>query len=219
MAPEPITLAIPKGRPLGPTLDLLVAAGLASPGVLGESRGLVVSDPATSLRYILARPSDVPTYVEHGAADLGIAGKDVLVEGRHQVYELLDLGYLRCRFVVAGPAGAGPERLWGGGGHLRVATKYPRVAEEYFRRRGVPAEVIYLAGSVEVAPQVGLADLIVDISETGRTLAENGLVVLDTILESTARLIANRASYRLRGAEIAPVQQALREEVARRGWA
>ncbi|BDG61271.1 ATP phosphoribosyltransferase [Caldinitratiruptor microaerophilus] len=209
-----LTLAVPKGRPLGPTLDLLARAGIGSARSLAESRSLVAVLPEAGMRFILARPSDVPTYVEHGAADLGIVGKDVLAEGRHQVYELLDLGYLRCRFVVAGPAGTDPTRLLDGAGHLRVATKYPRVAEEYFRRRGIQAEVIYLAGSVEVAPQVGLADLIVDISETGRTLAENGLVVLDTVMESTARLIANRASYRLRGERIAPFIQALREAVS-----
>jgi len=208
---ELLTLALPKGRPLAPTVALLERAGLASPRLREAERSLVTVDPDLGLRYVLARPADVPTYVEHGAADLGIVGKDVLLEARPLVYELLDLGYLRCRLVVAGPAGADPDRLLDGGVHRRVATKFPRVAEAYFRSRGLPVEVIPLAGSVEVAPQVGLADHIVDIVETGRTLRENGLVPLATIAESTARLIANRASYRLKGDRLAPVVQALKE--------
>lgn len=210
---ELVTIALPKGRPLAPTVQLLKQAGLATDRLQAEeSRSLVITDESLGIRYILARPSDVATYVEHGAADIGIASKDVLVEGGHKVYELLDLGYLRCRFVLAAPAGADPAELLDGSAHRRVATKFIRVAEDYFRRRGLQVQCIYLAGSVEVAPQVGLADMIVDITETGRTLRDNNLVVLDTIMESTARLIANRAAYRLKGDRLGPMIQALREQ-------
>lgn len=209
---EWITLALPKGRPMIPTLSLLEQAGLASSRLRAEeSRSLVITDPDLHMRYILARPSDVPTYVEHGAADAGIVGKDILVEGGHQVYEVLDLGYIRCRFVVAVPADRDPAELLSSSAHLRVATKFPRVAEDYFRRRGLQVEVIFLHGSVEVAPQVGLADVIVDITETGRTLKENNLVEIDTILESTARLVLNRAAYRLKSERLNPMVQALRD--------
>lgn len=209
---EFITIALPKGRPFGPTVALLERAGLAGPRLRNEeSRSLVITDEALGMRYIISRPGDVPTFVEHGAADLGIVGKDVLMEGRGQVYELLDLKYIFCRFVLAAPAGSDPAALLDGSAHRRVATKYTHVAEEYFRRRGLQVETIYLGGSVEVAPLVGLADMIVDITETGRTLRENNLVVLDTIADSTARLIANRAAYRLKGDRIGPMIQVLRE--------
>ncbi len=207
-----ITLALPKGRPFGPTVALLERCGLAGPRLrTEESRSLIITDPDLGLRYIISRPGDVPTFVEHGAADLGIVGKDVLMEGRSQVYELLDLRYIFCRFVLAAPNGSDPAVLLDGSTHRRVATKYTQVAEDYFRRRGLQVETIYLGGSVEVAPLVGLADMIVDITETGRTLQANNLSVLDTICDSTARLIANRAAYRLKGERIGPMIQALRE--------
>lgn len=206
-----VTVALPKGRAMAPTIKLLERVGMTTGRLAAEeSRSLVIPEPELGLRFLLARPSDVATYVEHGAADIGIAGKDVLVEGQHKVYELLDLGYLNCRFVLAAPAAADPAELLDGSAHRRVATKFPRVAEEFFQRRGLQVEIIYLAGSVEVAPQVGLADLIVDLTETGRTLKDNNLAVLETILESTARLIANRAAYRLKGARLGPMLRQLR---------
>lgn len=209
---ERITFALPKGRPLAPTLDFLDRAGLPTARLRAEeSRALVIDEPEAGLRFILARPGDVPTYVDYGAADLGIVGKDVLMEAASPVYELLDLQYLHCRFVLAAPAEADAAALLDGSTHRRVATKFPRVAEAYFRRRGLQVELIYLGGSLEVAPRVGLADMIVDISETGRTLQENNLKVLDVIAPSTARLIANRAAYRLKGARLAPIIQALKE--------
>lgn len=208
---ETITLALPKGRTLTPTLGLLERAGLATARLRAEeSRSLVITDADLGLRYILAKPADVPTYVDYGAADAGIVGKDVLMEGRHQVYEILDLGYSRCRFVLAAPADRPPAELLASSAHLRVATKYPKVAEEYFRRRGLQAEVITLHGSVEVAPQVGLADLVIDITETGRTLRENNLVVVDTLAECSARWVANRAAYRLKSDRLGQMTQALR---------
>lgn len=211
---ERVTLALPKGRPLKNTAALLEKAGLATPGLLSEEgRSLVLDDDAKGMRYILARPADVPTYVEHGAADIGIVGKDILLEGKPRVYELLDLNYLYCKFVLAAPAAADAAALLDGSSHRRVATKFPHIAEEFFRGRGLQVEVIYLHGSVEVAPRVGLADMIVDITETGRTLLENQLTPIADIAESTARLIANRAAYRLKGRRLAPMVRALRAAI------
>lgn len=208
-----LTFAIPKGRPFGPTVRLLRQAGVASPELNEEedSRALLIQCPEQKTRFIIAKPSDVPTYVEHGAADIGIVGKDVLLEGQQKVYELLDLGYSRCRFILAAPAEADAQELLDGSGHRRVATKYPRMTEEYFKRRGLQVEIIYLNGSIEVAPKVGLADMVVDITETGRTLRENNLAIIEDLWTSTMRLIANRASYRLKSDSIGPLVQKLRD--------
>lgn len=208
-----LTFAVPKGRPFEPTVRLLREAGVAGPELSEEddSRALLIECPEQQTRFIIAKPSDVPTYVEHGAADVGIVGKDVLLEGQQKVYELLDLGYSHCRFILAAPAEANPEALLDGSSHRRVASKYPRMTEEYFRKRGLQVEIIYLNGSIEVAPKVGLADMIVDITETGRTLRENNLAIMEDLWTSSMRLIANRASYRLKSDRIAPLTQALRE--------
>ncbi len=153
------------------------------------------------LRFILAKPADVPVFVEYGAADVGIAGLDVVREAERDVYEPLHLPFGYCRLVVAGPADRAdrPLRLERS---PRVATKFPRLTEAFFRKRGLAPEIIVMSGSVELAPLVGLADLIVDLVQTGTTLQENGLVELRVVLESQAVLIANRASYRLRGVQI-----------------
>ncbi|MGE5672689.1 MAG: ATP phosphoribosyltransferase [Mycobacterium leprae] len=209
---EMLTIALPKGRPYGETVRLVREAGLAGPELTEEeSRSLMITCPAQSTRFIIARDSDVPTYVEHGAADLGVVGKNVLMEGEPKVYELLDLGYSACRFILAAPAGSDPERLLDGSVARRVATKYPRMTEAYFRSRGVQVETIYLHGSIEVSPKVGLADMIVDITETGRTLKENNLVIIDNLWTSSMRLIANRAAYRLKAERISSVVNRLRE--------
>lgn len=209
---EQLTFAIPKGRPFGPTVKLLRDAGLAGPELEDdESRALLIDCPEQGVRFIIARPSDVPTYVEYGAADLGICGKDVLAEGRNQVYELLDLNYSKCRFILAAPAEADKSALLDGSSARRVATKFPHITEEYFQRRGIQVEIIKLNGAIEVAPKVGLADMIVDITETGRTLKENNLVILDDLTTSSMRLLANRAAYRLKAARIADVTQRLRQ--------
>ncbi len=189
-----ITLALSKGRLLKGTEALLRRAGLPVPGT--DSRRLV--DERDGLRFLFVKDTDVPTYVEHGAADAGIAGRDVLLESRPDVYEPLDLGFGRCRIVVARPEAAPPVR-----GTLRVASKYARLASEHFLAKGVPAEVVRLAGSVELAAVLGLADCIVDVVETGRTLAENGLVAVDEVASSSARFIVNRASFHARREEIA----------------
>ncbi len=193
-----MTIALPKGRMLKEALVRLKHAGLDCSAICDDSRSLVFDSADGAIRYVTVRPSDVPVYVEHGAADVGVVGKDVLLESSRDVYELLDLGFGRCRFVLAGPFQQSLDRLRGAGRRIRVATKFPEIAGNYLKEQGLTADIIRLGGAVELAPAVGLADVIVDIVSTGRTLAENHLVVMDEIMVSTARLIANRASYRLK---------------------
>ena len=190
---------MPRGALFEETLDLLDAVGVDTAALRGDSRSLIFDDGRIVL--VTLRPTDVPTYVEAGAADLGITGKDVLMEQPERVvYELLDLGYGRCRMVVAGRGG--DERLGESErrlGAMRIATKYPRIAERHFEETGRQAEVIEVKGSVELAPLVGLADGIVDLVATGRTLEENELEVREEIADCTARLVANRVAHKLRG--------------------
>ncbi len=203
MTDRPLTLAVPKGRVLKVLAPLLRAAGVDAEGLLGDDRRLVRETPA-GIRFLLLKPDDVPTYVEYGAADLGVSGRDVLLERRYDLYQPLDLGIGKCRMVVAGMAGQDPPPV------PRVATKYPRVAAEYFASRGVQAEIIFVQGSVELAPLVGLADVIVDIVETGSTLRENGLVEREVITHISSVIVANRAQFKLRRREIDPLLTALR---------
>jgi ATP phosphoribosyltransferase len=208
----PLKLAIPRGALWGETLDALDRIGVDTSEMRGDSRSLVFDISGMSL--VTMRPSDVPTYVESGAADLGITGKDVLLEHTDRiVYEILDLGYGACRMVLAGRKGdeslGETERRLGG---MRIATKYPRIAERYFEETGHQAEVIEVKGSVELAPLVGLADGIVDLVATGRTLEENGLEIREEIASSTARLVANRISHKLRAAEVDNLVERLRPE-------
>ncbi len=204
----PLTFALPKGRVLRETAAFLEACGVPASAALSDSRRLVFE--AGGYRFLVVRGQDVPTYVERGAADLGVAGRDVLLEQAPQVYEPLDLGLGYCRLVVAGPPGGRPAR---GRSRVRVATKYPRLAEEHFRRRGVQADVIKLYGSIELAPLVGLADAIVDLVSTGETLRQNGLVEYETVLESTCRLIVNRAAMKTRTAEVADLVRRFRSRL------
>jgi len=210
----PLRLALPRGALLGETLDILDRVGADTAGVRSDSRSLIFD--AGNFVFVTMRPSDVPTYVEAGAADVGITGKDVLMEQSDRVfYEVLDLGYGGCRMVLAGPDGENrldeqARRL----GALRIATKYPRIAERFFEETGRAAEVIEVKGSVELAPVSGLADAIVDLVATGRTLRENGLVIREEIAGSTARLIANRVAHKLRAREIDDLVQRLREATA-----
>lgn len=214
-ADGPLKLAVPRGALLGETLDALDAVGIETEAVRGESRSLIFEGDGIVL--VTMRPSDVPTYVEAGAADVGITGKDVLLEQSDRlVYELLDLGYGRCRMVLAGRRG--DERLGESArrlGMMRIATKYPRTAERYFERTGRQVEVIEVKGSVELAPLIGLADGIVDLVATGRTLEENELEVREEIVECTARFVANRVAHKLRAAEVDELTAKLREAVAR----
>jgi ATP phosphoribosyltransferase len=208
---EPLKLAVPRGALFGETLDVLDAAGVDTAELRGDSRSLIFETEQMTL--VTMRPSDVPTYVEAGAADVGITGKDVLLEQSDRpVYELLDLGFGRCRMVLAGRTGSDllddSERSLG---MMRIATKYPRIAERYFESTGRQIELIEVKGSVELAPLVGLGDGIVDLVATGRTLEENELEVREEIVECTARFVANRVAHKLRATEIDELTEKLRE--------
>lgn len=207
-----LTLALPKGRILRDTLELMEACGIPCTHVLDDSRRLVFDVPG--YRFLVVRSQDVVTYVEHGAADLGVVGKDVILEQEPEVYEPLDLGFGYCRLAVAEPAASRGRGETGGWSRLRVATKYPRLAAAHFRTKGVQAEIIKLYGSIELAPLVGLSDQIVDLVSSGETLRQNGLVEVETILESTCRLIVNRASMKTR---TEPVGELIRAFSARLG--
>jgi ATP phosphoribosyltransferase len=207
-----LTIAIAKGRLQEEALGLFQRIGVVVSDKAAESRRLQVEDTSGRYSFLLVKPADVPVYVEYGIADAGVCGRDVLMESDADVHEPLDLGFGRCKLVVAGK----PELAQRGYDPLvaaRVATKYPKVAADYFQRRGIPVELIVLSGSVELAPLLGLAEHIVDLVETGQTLRDNGLVVIDTIAESTARLIVNRASYHLKRASVANLIEALRAEI------
>jgi ATP phosphoribosyltransferase len=203
-------LAVPKGRVTRSLVELLRQAGIAAEGLLADDRRLQRESDDGSLRFLMLKPDDVPTYVEYGAADLGISGRDVLLERRYDLYQPLDLEIGRCRMVVAGPKGVAPPAA------PRVASKYARIAAEHFARRGVPAEVIYVQGSVELAPVVGLSHLIVDLVETGTTLVENGLEERELVADISSLLVANRAQYKLRHADVRPLIERLRSAVAQR---
>ncbi len=212
---DPLRLAVPRGALFEETLDVLDAAGIDTSELRGDSRSLIFE--ASGMTLVTMRPSDVPTYVEAGAADVGITGKDVLLEQSDRpVYELLDLGFGRCRMVLAGRVGSDrlneSERSLG---TMRIATKYPRIAERYFESTGRQIELIEVKGSVELAPLVGLGDGIVDLVATGRTLEENELEVREEIVECTARFVANRVSHKLRAAEIDELTAKLREASGR----
>jgi ATP phosphoribosyltransferase len=207
-----LTIAVPRGALFEETLDRLDALGVDTSEVRENDRKLVFPEAG----IVTMRPSDVPTYVEHGAADIGITGKDVLLEQAHRrVYELLDLGYGYCRMVVAARAGDDPlgEPLRRRG-IVRIATKYPRIATDYFTSTGRQAEIVEVKGSVEIAPLIGLTDAIVDLTATGTTLTENNLVEVEQIAEATARLIANPVSHKLKSREIDDVVARMRAPVA-----
>ncbi|WP_102273843.1 ATP phosphoribosyltransferase [Cytobacillus massiliigabonensis] len=192
-----LTIAMPKGRIFEDAVQLLRQAGFQLPPEFDDSRKLILEVPEEKFRFILAKPMDVPTYVEHGVADLGIAGKDVMLEEERDVYELLDLKISACYLAVAGLPNAKINDV-----APKVATKYPHVAAAYFREQGEQVEIIKLNGSIELAPLIGLADRIVDIVSTGRTLKENGLVEYEQMVEITSRLIVNPVSFRLKDERI-----------------
>jgi len=211
-------VALPKGRMAAQTLALLETAGIPAPHD-DIGRKLIVDGVAAdgtesnlSLRYIMAKPSDTPTYVEYGAADIGICGLDTLRESRRNVYEPLLLPFAHCHLSLCAPADR-PQTPLRYESQPRVATKYPNLTADFFRARGVNAEVIALNGSVELGPLVGLADLIVDLVQTGGTLRANGLVEIRTLMESQAVLIVNRAAYRLKSAAISDVIARLRTAI------
>ena len=210
-----LTLALPKGRLLDGALDLL--AGLGVEGVDAESRKLIFTDARRGVRLLFLKPADVPAYVTYGAADLGIVGKDILLEQAPDVYEPLDLGFGFCRLVIAEP-----RELWerddpAKWSLVRVATKYPRLTEEYFSDRGVQVEIVRLDGSIELAPLVGLAERIVDLVQSGETLRANGLVEVAEIARSTARLIVNRASMKTEHAAVTGLIDQMKGQLAAMG--
>jgi ATP phosphoribosyltransferase len=205
---DPLTVALPKGRVLRAVAPLLSRAGVDVQALLADDRTLMRESPAAGIRFLLLKPDDVPTYVEFGSADLGVCGRDVLMERTADLYQPLDLRVGVCRMVVAGLRGKPAPQ-----GVPRVATKYPRIAAQHFASRGVQADVVYVQGSVELAPIVGLADLIVDLVETGVTLEQNGLEVQEEVAPISSVLVANRASYKLRQAQMQPLVDALRKAV------
>src|SRR5881628_2876491 len=210
--PAPLTFALPKGRLLDPTLQLLSAMGIQ--GLEADTRRLLLADASRDLRFIFLKPADIPTYVQYGAADLGIVGKDILAEQQPDVYEPVALGFGFCRLVVAEP-----RELWerddpAKWSWVRVATKYPRLTESYFSNRGVQVEIVRLDGSVELAPLVGLAERIVDLVQSGETLRANGLVEVAEITRSTARMIVNRASMKTEHAAVTRLIDDMRARVA-----
>lgn len=192
-----LTVAMPKGRIFDEAVALLRDAGYRLPDEFENSRKLIIDVPEEKMRFILAKPMDVPTYVEHGVADVGVAGKDVMIEEERDVYEVLDLRISACRLAVAGLPGKEKKDI-----NPKVASKYPKLAAQYFKEQGEQVEIIRLNGSIELAPLIGLADRIVDIVSTGQTLRDNGLVELETIVPITSRLIVNPVSYRMKDERI-----------------
>ena len=193
-----LNVALPKGRLGEKVYQLFAEAGFECPSILENSRKLIFENPETGVRYFWVKPSDVAIYVARGAADIGVAGKDILLEYRPDVYELMDLGIGKCRMAVAAPVGFAedPART------LRVATKFSRIARDYYAGIGRDIDIIHLNGSIEIAPILGLSDVIVDIVETGATLRENDLAVVAEVLPISARLIANKAAYRFKSGEV-----------------
>src|SRR3954467_121631 len=208
-----LVIALCKGRFLGPSLEILARTGIRFPDDLASSRKLIFSSEDGRFRAVLVKPVDVPTYVEYGAADIGIAGRDVIMESRADLLQPLDLKFGHCRIAIAGPRGS--ESI-NGSDHptMRVATKYPRITVDHYSARGIPVEIIPLSGSIELAPLIGLADRIVDLVETGRTLKDNGLEIIEIIAESSARLLINRAGYHTKREEVRGLIEALQKVVA-----
>ena len=204
-----LNIALPKGRLGEKVYGLLKKAGYACPAIEDPGRKLIFENPETKVRYFWVKPSDVAIYVERGAADLGIAGKDILLEYRPEVYELLDLGLGKCRMAVAGPKTFRDRP----GRALRIATKVPHIAADYYAGLGRDIDIIKLNGSIEIAPILGLSDVIVDIVETGKTLKENDLEVMETIVPISARLIANQAAYQFQYDAIRTLVRNLEEQL------
>ena len=198
-----INVALPKGRLGEKVYHMFAAAGFECPSILETNRKLIFENPDAGVRYFWVKPSDVAIYVERGAADVGVAGKDILLEYRPDVYELLDLNMGRCRMAVAAKKDFrdDTERT------LRVATKFARIARQYYAGLGRDIDIIHLNGSIEIAPILGLSDVIVDIVETGKTLRENDLVVLEEVMPISARLIANKAAYQFKTAEVEKLKE------------
>ena len=202
-----LNVALPKGRLGDKVYKMLESIGYACPELLEDTRKLIFESEENGVRYFLVKPSDVAIYVEHGAADIGVCGKDILLESGADVYELLDLGFGACRMAVAAKNGFREDYTR----PLKVATKFPGIAKQYYMSQNREIEVIKLYGSIELAPLLGLSDVIVDIVETGKTLVENGLSVREEIVPISARLIANKTSYKFLGDEINKIASELKK--------
>lgn len=207
-----LTIAFSKGRLAEQAIEIFEQAGLDCTAAKEKSRKLILEDDTNRVRFIMAKPADVPTYVEYGAADIGIVGKDTLLEENRQLYEVLDMGFGACRMCVCGPASL--RNQLGRIPNKRVGTKYPNITRSYFENnKRESVEIIKLNGSVELAPLIGLAEIIVDIVESGRTLRENGLDVLETIAEISARMVVNRVSMKMKSNRINPLIQAVQKQL------
>lgn len=211
---EYITIALAKGRLAKKALEVLEQVGVTCEEIKDkDSRKLIFTNEELKMKFFLAKANDVPTYVEYGAADIGVVGKDTILEEGRELYEVLDLGMGKCRMCVAGPASA--RELLGNGEIIRVATKYPHIAKDYFvNQKHQTVELIKLNGSIELAPIVGLSDVIVDIVETGSTLKENGLVVLEEVCPLSARVVVNRVSMKMEQERITALISKLRKLVS-----
>lgn len=207
-----LTIALPKGKLFYLAKDLFAKVGFVADNLEEKSRKLVITNEELKLKFIIAKTDDVPTYVEHGAADIGVIGKDVLMEAQKDVYELLDLGFGRCHLMMAVPKDKKRAKLTDYT-HTRVATKFPNVAKQFFTSKGMQMEYIKMNGSIELGPIVGLSESIVDIVETGTTLRENNLDEIAFIAKASARLIANRASFKLKFDRISKLVKALEMEL------
>lgn len=205
-----ISIALTKGRLEEETVKILDKANFGTSELKNKGRKLVFNDDNEDIKYFLVKAADSITYVEHGVADIGVVGKDTLLESNHSCYEVMDLGLGKCKFIVASL----PKRdLFNSIGHIKIGSKYPTVTKEFFKKKGMDVEVIKIEGSVELAPILGLCDGIVDIMETGITLKENGLVVLDEICEISARIIVNKASFKLKQKEINSFLSRIKEQI------
>ncbi len=206
-----LTIAMPKGRIFEEAYQLFIDAGFNLPAEISDSRKLIVEAPDERIQFILAKPMDVPVYVEHGVADIGIAGKDVLLEQHRDVHELLDLHISKCYIATAGLPNTVMNEI-----APRVATKYPTIATNFYKEKGEQVEIIELNGSIELAPMIGLADRIVDIVSTGQTLKENGLVEYEKIVDISSRIIVNPVSYRVKSERIRAFVAKLNKELLKR---
>ncbi len=206
---EMLNIALPKGRLGEKVYDMFEAAGFECPSIKEVNRKLTFENAEKGIRYFWVKPSDVAIYVERGAADIGVAGKDILLEYEPEIYELLDLDIGKCRMAVAAPKGFryNPSK------QLKVATKFANIANDFYSSQGKDIDIIHLNGSIELAPILGLSDVIVDIVETGKTLVENGLEVVEEIVPISARLIANKASTKFKGEMIDEIVASLAEQV------
>mgnify|MGYP002817215839 CR=1 FL=1 len=210
---DTLTIALSKGKLLSPAIDLLARIGVSVPTQSEDSRSLIFENTSRDTIFLIIRPTDVPTYVECGSADIGIVGKDVLLEQESDVYEPLDLKFGQCKVVLAGPQEAMPREEMGPS--FRIATKYPNITEQYFSQKGESVEVIKLYGSIELAPLVGLSERIVDLVSTGKTLHAHKLIPIETVTESSARLIVNQASLALKHQRVLNLINLLKTEVQR----